>query len=182
MPLCILCGLEATEATAEDGTKFVDCPECGRYSLGQEFAADFAKQSDQFRADLARAVPWKFYGSGQNTVELGNDVSVAEYLVADLKVFEEDPPEKIEREVVYALTSGLPDEDEWDAPIMRVSKVLGRSREKSRAFIEGLRPGIVEIITYPTRELEGAKSFTRTPLKQWVRCEKKDSAKSEGSE
>jgi len=184
MPLCILCDSEATE-TAIDADKFVDCPECGQYRHGAGFAAHFAEQSAEFRADLARAVPWKFYsGGGQKPVELGNDTRLAEYHVASVKVFEEDIEEH-RRKAVDELTSETFEDDLDESAIAKVSRVLGRSRKKSRSFVEDLIvDGIVEIRIQETqtRPIEGSPSLLRGPLKKYERCKKKGSAESEGSE
>ena len=182
LPLCILCDSEASEAMVDAGQQ-VTCPICQRYILAEGLAADLAEENDwpQFRSKLARAVRWQFYRNGQQPVKLRSATS-AEWLVASLEVFEEDP-ERRERAAVEAFVSAGLFEDIWDEPITMLSRALGRSREQSRLFAEDLEArGIVRIVTYETRQLEGETSLTRTPLKQWVRCGKKYSAKSAGSE
>ena len=182
MPLCILCDSEASETMVDAGQK-VTCPLCQQYILAEMLAADLAKDEDwpRFRSKVARAVRWQFYRNGQQPVKLRSATS-AQWLVASLEIFEEDP-ESRERAAVEAFVSAGLFEDIWDEPITKLSQALGRSREQSRLFAEDLEArGIVRIVTYETRQLEGARSFTRTPLKQWVRCEKKGSAKAAGSE
>jgi len=171
MPLCILCGSEATE-TPVDAGQHVSCPECKQYILA-EGLTDLAKRNDwpQLRSDLARAVPWWFFQKAE-PITL-TDVTF-EYLVASLKVFEEDP-EKHEREAVEALVSEMFEGERDESLIAKVSQVLGRSPKKSREFVEDLiAGGVVEIVIYPTRQLdEGGKSvMLRGPLKKYERCKK----------
>jgi len=107
LPLCILCDSEASEAKVDAGQK-VTCPLCQQYILAEGLAADLAKDKDwpQFRSKVARAVRWQFYRNGQQPVKLRSATS-AEWLVASLEVFEEDP-ERRERAAVEAFVSAWP--------------------------------------------------------------------------
>ncbi len=177
MPSCILCGREATETPADGGMQ-ISCPEfCREYTLGAELADLIPKQSDQFRADLARAVQWYFYRRepGEPPVTLPN-LFAAQSLIASLEIFEEDP-KALERTAVKTLIAADCVPDAWHEPIIELSRELGLPIDKARAYAKNLEAReIVHIVPcYQSLPLPpGEQHFGK--LEQWARCEDRSSA------
>jgi len=179
LSLCILCDAETTEVTIALGSTLVVCPNCQEYSLVEGLTAELAKQSPEFRRDLARAVRWHFYmrEPGEPSITL-RDLNAAQLLVARLEEFDGTRDDV----GADALVNAGSFENPWHEPVIKVGRAVGLPFGEALLFAKELLVvrKIVEIVpAYIGLESPGEKSFGKP--KQWVRCKKQDSAESEGS-
>jgi hypothetical protein len=182
MPLCILCSSEATETSVEAG-KLVNCPWCHPYKLANGLAIKLAKESEEFRRELGRALRWRFYRGepGDPPPTLRSVKISCKSLIEALRESEEDP-DKREQAALDALEAAGSSANAFDIPVMRpLGRKLGLSHDESCAYARDLRTGKkVDIVPCYISQTPppGEKSFDRS--EQWVRCEKKDEEQSEG--
>jgi hypothetical protein len=174
MPLCILCDSETTELLGA-----TICKRCDTQYRLSEAAADELKQAADWlvwRFKLPVALRWQFRIHQQPTTIVG--LAWAQSMVQEREDFYADI-EGRNRDAVDALASPGPVMDPWHEPIMKLGRVLGRSREASLEFAEDLiARGKVRIATLEGISFEGAKPFGQ--FKHWERCEKRDGEQSEG--
>src|SRR5690242_169654 len=179
MPLCILCGSEATEVTIALGSTLIVCPNCQEYSLVEGLAAELAKQSPEFRRDLARAVRWYFYmrEPGEPPITL-RDLNAAQLLVAREEEFE-DTRDDVGAD---ALVSAGAVADPWHEPIIRLGRAVGMPDHEALVFAKDLeaRKVVYVVPCYQSLPLPpDVQPFGE--LKRWERCEGKNSTESEGN-
>jgi len=176
MALCILCGSETTEVTIAQGGTLVVCPNCQEYSLVDGLVAELAKESPEFRRDLARAVRWHFYRRepGEPPITLP-DLNAAKLLVARLEEFNE----KRDDVGADALVNAGAVADPWHEPIIRLGRAVGMPDHEALVFAKDLEArGIVDIVPcYQSLPLPpDVQPFGE--LKRWERCEGKNSTES----
>ncbi len=176
MPLCILCGSEATEATAEDGSKLVSCPQCHCTLM-----EGLTKKPDwlEFRPKLAKAVRWWWFYKEEPTTL--SSVILADGLVQSLEVFAEIRDDVGADALVNAGSFANP----WHEPIIILGRAVGLPLNEARLFAKELMDRkIVEIVlAYLGRTLSPNEGFDGSfkQLQRWQRCKKKESAEAKGS-